>query len=221
MKLTIPVDVNKYPVSQWFGVCNASTCPFYEELGLLAHNGIDFKTPMKTPIKSAHAGTLTSGISKDGNWWIMIENIELGLKTFYCHLSEFKITSGTYVKEGVVIGLSGNSGKYTTGPHLHFGLYEINASGNIKNYGNGYHGAIDPSPYLATKYKNGTLAKTIYEPKVYLIQYGTKWWLKDEETFKRFMDYSVGKAKIKEMDLFTYRSYPAGEIRFIEGTNKT
>ena len=213
MKLTIPVDVNKYPVSQWYGVCHASTCGFYEELGLLAHNGIDFKTPMKTPIKAAHAGTLTRGTTIDGTLWIWITNIELGIRTAYYHLSEFKIPDGKFVEEGKVIGLSGNSGKYTTGPHLHFGLYEINSNGNIKNYSNGYKGAINPESYLATRYPNETLAKTIYESKVYLIRNGKKWWIDNEQTFKDFMGYGINKAKIENMDLFTYRSYPAGEIR--------
>lgn len=215
MKLTIPVDVNKYSVSQWFGVCHASTCAFYEELGLLSHNGLDFKTPMKTPIRASHDGTLTSGVGSDGTWWVKITNIELGIMTMYLHLSKFEVLDGKFVKEGKVIALSGNSGKYTTGPHLHYGVYELNGNGNIKNYENGYHGAVNPEKYLATRYKDGTLAKTIFESKVYLIKNGKKWWLDTEDTFKEFMGYGINKAKIENMDLITYRNYPPGTIKLI------
>lgn len=217
MKLTIPVDINKYPVSQWFGVCHASTCKFYEELGLLSHNGLDFKTPIGTPVKSAHEGTLTTGIYADGTWWAKVTNIKTGLMTVYFHLSKFNIPSGTFVKEGKVIAFSGNSGKYTTGPHLHFGIYEINGNGNIKNYSNGYKGAVNPEPYLATRFPNGTLAKTPFESKVYLIRNGVKWWLDSEDTFKSYMGYSIGKEKnIKTMDLITYRNYPYATIGLLK-----
>jgi len=46
------------------------------------------------------------------------------------------------------MGISDNTGKYTTGNHLHFGLKKCDKTGRTLDYDNGYHGAIDPKPYL-------------------------------------------------------------------------
>ena len=46
-----------------------------------------------------------------------------GYQTLYGHLSAFSIKRGQSVSQGQVIGKSGSSG-YSTGPHLHFGVYK-------------------------------------------------------------------------------------------------
>lgn len=42
-----------------------------------------------------------------------------GYLTLYAHLQESNINSGNFVKQGTIIGQTGNSGN-STGPHLHF-----------------------------------------------------------------------------------------------------
>ena len=56
-----------------------------------------------------------------------------------------------YVKEGTIIALAGNTGKYTTGAHLHFELRKYEKVGDRwinPNENNGYWGAINPLPYF-------------------------------------------------------------------------
>ena len=57
-----------------------------------------------------------------------------GLLTFYGHLSRIDVAKGQYVARGQVIGTSGMTGT-ATGPHLHFGVYRMNAGGPVDPYG--------------------------------------------------------------------------------------
>lgn len=85
------------------------------------HNGIDLAVPVGTPIKSPMPGivdVITSG--GDGGNQVIIKH-DNGYKTGYAHLSKQLVKKGDKVKQGDVIGLSGNTGK-STGPHLHLTL---------------------------------------------------------------------------------------------------
>lgn len=85
------------------------------------HNGIDLAVPVGTPIKSPMPGivdAITSG--GDGGNQVIVKH-DNGFKTGYAHLSKQLVKKGDKVKQGDVIGLSGNTGK-STGPHLHFTL---------------------------------------------------------------------------------------------------
>lgn len=141
MKLGLPLkDIY---INQPFGV---NYVGFYEQLGLKGHNGLDFKAKTGCEVLATHDGKVTKAKEAEG----LYKYIELqgdGFRTRYGHLSNLLIGQGTDVKEGQVIALSGNSGKYTTGPHLHFDLKEI-IDGRTVNYNNGYKGAIDPAPYF-------------------------------------------------------------------------
>lgn len=208
-KLIHPVDVWLHPVSQWFGPASSPrTQKWYEDMGMKGHNGIDYTCKVGTLVKAAHAGVVdkvyTSSTGGKGIWlWDKKQNI----KTLYFHLSEQLVKKGKTVKAGDIIAKSGNTGKYTTGPHLHFGVYLVPADKD-----NGYKGAIDPEPLLAEKFETGTLIKNAIEPKVFLIQNIHKWWIYDEETFYKWFGYKVSKADIKVVDLVTYNYYSWGGI---------
>ena len=93
------------------------------------HTGIDLRASTGTKVYAANSGEVTtSGYSSAWGNYIII-NHGGGYTTLYAHLSRRNVSKGKKVKQGDVIGLSGNTG-YSTGPHLHF---EINQNGTSKN----------------------------------------------------------------------------------------
>jgi hypothetical protein len=98
------------------------------------HTGIDFPVSYGSTVMAATDGTVrTEWNSAYGN--MMIVTAKDGTETWYCHLSSYRVASGTTVKAGDPIAYSGNSGN-STGPHLHF---EVRPGGGA---------AIDPLSWL-------------------------------------------------------------------------
>jgi murein DD-endopeptidase MepM/ murein hydrolase activator NlpD len=207
-----PVDRRKWYVSQEFGSSTPATKAFYDELGLAGHNGRDYACPAGTPLLASIDGVILNHTSSDGNMMVWITNTDLKLMTVVMHCSAFKLSCGDKVKQGDVIAISGNTGRYTTGDHVHFGVYQIDGEGDIINRGNGYGGAVDPIPFLVEKLNEGDLIKNDTDPPVYLIHNNLRWWLFDQDTFKKYMGYPVSKANIKIVDLDTQNYYKWGGI---------
>jgi len=86
-----------------------------------AHHGIDYATPTGTPVHAAYNGKVIYAGRKGGYGNVVIIKHQEGYKTYYAHLSRFKVYVGKRVKTGDLIAYSGNTGR-STGPHLHFGL---------------------------------------------------------------------------------------------------
>jgi murein DD-endopeptidase MepM/ murein hydrolase activator NlpD len=145
--MTLLLPVKDILVTQYFG---ENWLDFYAKLGMKGHNGIDFTTRRGCVVLASHDG-IVNHAGKDGDGGIGIEISSTmageGIKTLYYHLKTVSVYTGNEVKAGQVIGLADNTGKYTTGDHLHFGLKLIK-SGVTLNKGNGYNGAIDPSSYF-------------------------------------------------------------------------
>lgn len=98
------------------------------------HTGIDFPVAYGTSVVAATDGTVrTQWNSAYGN--MLILTAKDGTETWYCHLSSYRVASGTTVKAGDPVAYSGNSGN-STGPHLHF---EVRPAGGS---------AIDPLSWL-------------------------------------------------------------------------
>ncbi len=120
-----PVD--KVVITQNFGNTAFSTQnpQIYSGKG---HNGIDLGIPSGSKIKAARGGTvkgtgdtdLTCPNASYGKW-VLVQH-DNGLSTLYAHLSYIRVTTGTSVATGDLLGYSGNTG-YSTGPHLHFTVY--------------------------------------------------------------------------------------------------
>lgn len=149
LKLLLPVrDVF---ITQPFG---ANFVDFYQKLGMTAHNGTDFRAKDGCPVLAAHNGIVAfAGTDGDGGISVAIEFIvdDSGYKTIYYHLRSHNVIKGEAVCAGDIIGYADNTGKYTTGSHLHFGLKFIE-NGKVKDYNNGYFGAVDPAPYFEARY---------------------------------------------------------------------
>ncbi|MBN2779980.1 MAG: M23 family metallopeptidase, partial [Alphaproteobacteria bacterium] len=56
---------------------------------------------------------------------IMIDH-GLGLYTIYVHLNNINVYQGEFVQQSDIIGNVGSTGR-ATGPHLHWGVYVLNA----------------------------------------------------------------------------------------------
>ncbi|MDR0322067.1 MAG: peptidoglycan DD-metalloendopeptidase family protein [Treponema sp.] len=89
------------------------------------HAGLDFRANTGTTVMAALDGVV-SVVSE--NWlygkYIIISHSN-GYKTLYGHLSAYSVRQGDRVARGRKIGEVGNTG-YSTGPHLHFGIYDRN-----------------------------------------------------------------------------------------------
>ena len=84
------------------------------------HEGIDYNTPLGTPILASADGTvIRSGFVASGYGEYIIIQHEDGSGTVYAHLNVRKAQMFDKVKQGDIIGYSGSTGK-SSGPHLHF-----------------------------------------------------------------------------------------------------
>jgi murein DD-endopeptidase len=97
------------------------------------HKGVDFKTPVGTPVKATFDGTITRKnwfFRGNGNSLEVTEATAPHRKAIFLHLSELPrtLTVGTKVQRGEVIAHSGNSG-HSFAPHLHYQL--MSASGRV------------------------------------------------------------------------------------------
>ncbi len=115
-------------VTQYFGNTPFSTAnPQVYKGSSGEHNGIDFRASIGTPVKAAASGvvshtfTTKSQIKCGYGNWISVEHPN-GITTLYAHMSLNTVKIGDPIARGQIIGYSGNTG-FTTGPHLHFGVY--------------------------------------------------------------------------------------------------
>ena len=84
------------------------------------HSGLDIGSPRGREIRSPASGkvVLAAYDTRLGNF-IRI-NHGFGIETTYGHLAKMMVKYGKKVKRGDVIGLVGSTGKFSTGPHLHY-----------------------------------------------------------------------------------------------------
>lgn len=127
-------------ITSRFGATEASRMKLHEgDPNYTGHKGLDIGCPTGSTIVAAEDGVVifagwTDGsgnkvkIQHDSGWCN-------GMSTGYLHLSSYSVAAGQRVNKGQPIAKSGNTGKFTTGPHLHF---EVQYRGSM----------VDPQKYL-------------------------------------------------------------------------
>jgi murein DD-endopeptidase MepM/ murein hydrolase activator NlpD len=87
------------------------------------HYAVDIVVPQNTPVKATADGrVLFASWTSDASYVIIIDHGD-ELVSVYKHNSSLTKSQGEFVKAREVIAISGFSGELSTGPHLHFELW--------------------------------------------------------------------------------------------------
>ena len=100
----------------------------------IGHFGVDVVSK-----KGAFISSIDDGVVLFSSWThefghVLVVKHQNSFISFYKHNSEVFKSKGDYVKSGETIAIIGNSGKYSTGPHLHFELWKGSSPVNPVNY---------------------------------------------------------------------------------------
>lgn len=113
-----PTLKNKYCITSYYG---------YRDWGDF-HEGLDIScSGYGSPIYAAldgvvyKAGWDTAGAGGGGGWGVLVAH-ENGYYTVYAHMAYLSVQNGQRVSKGTILGGMGTTG-YSTGTHLHFGVF--------------------------------------------------------------------------------------------------
>ena len=84
------------------------------------HSGIDLRANYEPAYAITYGEVIRVGNDKRSGNYVTIRHGSLTLS--YCHLSQSLVAKGTNVRPGTPIGITGNTGSRSTGPHLHLTL---------------------------------------------------------------------------------------------------
>jgi murein DD-endopeptidase MepM/ murein hydrolase activator NlpD len=104
------------------------------------HNGTDFVASIGTSVYAPGGGKVSFTGRRSGTGLTLEIDHGFGYKTLYGHLSKIIVKKGQTVKRGDFIAKTGNSGKLSTGPHLH---YEVRHNGIALNPVNFIYDNVD------------------------------------------------------------------------------
>ena len=99
------------------------------------HYAVDIVVSKNAPVKSVADGRVIFAEWTAETGYVMIIEHSYGLLSAYKHNASLAKSQGDMVRAGEVIATAGSTGELTTGPHLHFELW---------NEGN----PVDPSEYI-------------------------------------------------------------------------
>ena len=84
------------------------------------HSGIDLRANYEPAYAITYGEVIHVGYDNRSGLFVTLRHGSITLS--YCHLSKATVTPGTHVRPGTPIGITGNSGSRSTGPHLHLTL---------------------------------------------------------------------------------------------------
>ncbi len=92
------------------------------------HYAVDIAAPKGTAVKSIADGTVLFSEWTSETGYVMIIEHQNGYTSVYKHNGSLIKSQGQTVKAGEVVATVGNTGEFTTGPHLHFELWRNGAA---------------------------------------------------------------------------------------------
>jgi murein DD-endopeptidase MepM/ murein hydrolase activator NlpD len=98
------------------------------------HYGIDIAAKEDAPVKAVLDGKVISATYTLETGYVIEVQHKNNLISMYKHNSRLLKKPGNFVKAGEVIALVGSTGELSTGPHLHFELWQEGKSLNPKDY---------------------------------------------------------------------------------------
>lgn len=98
------------------------------------HYAVDVVVPKNAPVKSVAEGRVVFSEWTTQTGYVIIIRHNYGLLSVYKHNSSLTKEQGDMVKTGEVIATAGSTGEYTSGPHLHFELWNEGMPVNPTDY---------------------------------------------------------------------------------------
>ncbi len=98
------------------------------------HYAVDIVVKKDTPVKATADGTVIFAEWTVQTGYVVIIEHSNELISVYKHNASITKEQGDLVKAGEVIAMAGNSGELSTGPHLHFELWNRGYPVNPKNF---------------------------------------------------------------------------------------
>jgi len=120
------------------------------------HKGIDIRADREPVLATEDNGKVVSVNNTEGTGGGKSVTVEYDrpdgtkVQVAYCHLDAIHVKAGDTVQAGEQIGVSGNTGTRTTGPHLHFGVKQVYKDGTVRD--------MDPAAYLAEIAQKGNIS---------------------------------------------------------------
>jgi murein DD-endopeptidase MepM/ murein hydrolase activator NlpD len=90
----------------------------------LQHYAVDLATAQNEYVRSIASGTVLFADYTLTTGYILAVQHDNGLISIYKHNSQLLKQTGNRVQAGEPVAVVGNSGEQTTGPHLHFELWQ-------------------------------------------------------------------------------------------------
>lgn len=128
------VDENSFDNAMLFVPVNGSISQSYDPSIDKNHLAIDIAAKEGEPVKAILAGVVMHAEwSSDTGYNVILQHKE-GLTSIYKHNGVLAVKQGERVNAGQVIASVGNTGEFSSGPHLHFELWINDKAVNPSDY---------------------------------------------------------------------------------------